>query len=62
MVRRRLPSYDDEAAAKRSLAEFDVAIALDEGAPEVAQADDVVQMLARNEGPSRLALDTGTYR
>jgi hypothetical protein len=61
-VRRWLPSYDDEAAARRSLADFDVAIALDEGAPEVAQADDVVEMLARNEGPSREALDTGTYR
>jgi hypothetical protein len=62
VVRRRLPSYDDEAAARRSLAEFDVAIALEDGAPEVAQADDVVEMLARNEPSSRRALDTGTYR
>lgn len=61
-VRRRLPSYDDEAAARRSIAEFDVAIALDDGAPEVAQADDVVEMLARNEPSSRQALDSGTYQ
>ena len=61
-LRRKLPSYDDEAAARRSLAEFDRAIALDDGAPEVAQADDVVDMLARNEPSSRRALDTGTYR
>src|SRR5581483_2801074 len=61
-ARRRLPSYDDEAAARRSLAEFDAAIALEDGAPEVAQADDVVEMLARNEPSSRRALDTGTYR
>jgi hypothetical protein len=58
----RRPSYDDEAAARRSLADFDVALALDEGAPEVAQADDVVDMLARNEPSSRRALDTGTHR
>jgi hypothetical protein len=57
-----LPSYSDEAAALRSLAEFDVALTLEEGAPEVAQADDVVDMLARNEPSSRRALDTGTYR
>ncbi|HEV8623305.1 MAG TPA: hypothetical protein VG034_02500, partial [Acidimicrobiia bacterium] len=62
VVRRRLPTYDDEAAARRSLAEFDVAIALEDGAPEVAQADEVVDMLARNEPSSRRALDTGTYR
>jgi hypothetical protein len=62
VVRRRLPSYDDQAAAWRSLAEFDVAIALEDGAPEVAQADDVVDMLARNEPSARQALDTGTYR
>ena len=62
VVRRRLPSYDDQAAAWRSLAEFDVAIALEDGAPEVAQADDVVDMLARNEPSARRALDTGTYR
>ena len=61
LVRRRLPSYDDEAAARRSLAEFDVALALEDGAPEVAKADDVVEMLARNESSSRRALDTGTY-
>jgi len=61
-LRRRLPSYDDQAAARRSLTEFDVAIALEEGAPEVAPADDVVDMLARNEPSARQALDTGTYR
>ena len=61
-LRRKLPSYDDESAARRSLAEFDRAIALDDGAPEVAQADDVVDMLARNEPSSRRALDAGTYR
>jgi hypothetical protein len=47
--RRRLPHYDDEAAARRSLAAFDVALTLEEGAPEIAPADDVVAMLARNE-------------
>jgi len=61
-LRRRHPSYDDEAAARRSLTEFDVAIALEDGAPEVAPADDVVEMLARNEPSARQALDTGTYR
>ena len=51
-----------DATGPEGLIAVAVAIALDDGAPEVAQADDVVEMLARNEGPSREALDTGTYR
>lgn len=47
-VRRVLP-HDDEAAARKALEDFGAAIAVPDGATEVAEPDDVIAGLRRNE-------------